>query len=107
MGFLGLFGITLLPLRAFHALRCNSRIWRKSGAGKFALFIVFAAGIAAISLSIPHVARVFRCLIGMHCGANRSSGWFSLAYIGFIYLAFEAVSNIVLAVARKVVRVAT
>ena len=107
LGFLGLFGITLLPLRAFQILHRNSYLWLTSVLGKTALLIAAAAGIAAISMSIPQVARLFRCLTEIHCGANRASGWFTLAFIGVYYLGFEVVTNVVLAVARKVNRVAT
>jgi hypothetical protein len=107
LGFLGLFGITLLPLRAFLALRRNSYLWHVSTLGKAILLVVAIAAVAAISLSVPSVARVFRCLTETYCGANRASGWFFLAFIGVFYLAFEVVSSTLLAVARRVVRVAT
>jgi hypothetical protein len=107
LGFLGLFGITLLPLRAFQILRRNSYLWRTSALGKTAVLIAAVAGISAISMSIPQVVRMFRCLTEMHCGANRASGWFTLAFIGVYYLGFEVVTNVVLAIARKVSRVAT
>jgi len=107
LGFLGLFAITLLPLRAFLALRRNSHLWHASAIGKTALLMVAVAAIAAVSLSIPPVAKVFRCLTETYCGANRASGWFFLAFIGASYLGFELLSNAVLLVARRVTRVAT
>lgn len=106
-GFLGLFAITLLPLRAFLALRRNSYLWHASAVGKTALLVVAVAAIAAVSLSIPPVAKVFRCLTETYCGANRASGWFFLAFIGALYLGFELLSNAVLLVARRATRVAT
>lgn len=107
LGFLGLFAITLLPLRAFLALRRNAYLWYASTIGKTALLIVAVAAIAAISLSLPNFAKVFRCLTEMVCGPNRASGWFFLAFIGAVYLGFELLSNAALLVARRVNRVAT
>jgi len=107
LGFIGLFGISLLPIRATLALRRNAFLWRSSFIGKAALIIVGAASIAAIAFGIPQIAGVFRCLNEMHCGANRASGWFFLAVFGACYLAFELVSIIVLAVARRLGGVAT
>jgi hypothetical protein len=107
LGFLGLFGITLLPLRAFLALRRSSYLWRVSNLGKASLLVVAATAIAAIAFGIPQIAGVFRCLTETYCGANRASGWFFLAIFGVCYLAFEVISSAVLAVARKVARVAT
>ncbi|PZU27775.1 MAG: hypothetical protein DI584_07960 [Stenotrophomonas sp.] len=107
LGFLGLFGISLLPLRAFVALRRNASLWHSSVLGKTALILVGATAIAAIAIGIPQIAGVFRCLTEMHCGANRASGWLFLATFGASYLAFELVSTAVLAVARKVGNVAS
>lgn len=102
LGFLGLFGVSLLPLRAFLALRRNASLWHSSVLGKASLILVGTTAIAAIAIGIPQIAGVFRCLTEMHCGANRASGWFFLAAFGASYLAFELVSTVVLAVARKV-----
>jgi len=107
LGFLGLFAITLLPLRTFLVLRRNSYLWHASGTGKTALLVVALVAIAAVSLSIPPLAKVFRCLTETYCGANRASGWFFLAFIGVFYFAFELFSSVVLLVARWVSRVAT
>lgn len=76
LGTVGLFAVTLLPLRAFLALRRNWHLWHESTFCKAALLMVAVAAVAALSLSIPCVARVFRCLTEAHCGANRASGWF-------------------------------
>lgn len=107
LGFLGLFGVSLLPLRAFLVLRRNAFLWHSSSIGKVSLLLVGAAAVAAIALGIPQIAGVFRCLTEMRCGANRASGWFFLAVFGVCYLAFELFSVTVLAVARRVGRVAT
>ena len=107
LGFLGLFCISLLPIRATLALRRNAFLWRLSFSGKAALVLVGAAAVAAIAFGIPQIAGVFRCLNEMHCGANRASGWFFLAAFGACYLAFEIVSIIALAVARRLGGVAT
>ena len=107
LGFLGLFGISLLPIRATLALRRNAFLWRSSFIGKAALILVGAAAVAAIAFGVPQIASVFRCLTEMYCGANRASGWFFLAVFGACYLAFELFSIIVLAVARRLGGVAT
>lgn len=107
LGFLGLFAITLLPLRSFLLIRRNFYLWHVSTIGKVALLVVAVAAVTAISLSIFPVTRVFRCLTETYCGPNRAHGWFYLAFIGTFYIGFEALSNITLAVARRAIRVAT
>ena len=107
LGFLGLFAFTLLPLRAFLALRRNLHLWHATAIGKVALLVVAVVAVTAISLSVFPVTRVFRCLTETYCGPNRAHGWFYLAFIGMIYLGFEALSKITLAVARRVSRAAT
>ncbi len=107
LGFLGLFGVTLLPLRTFFAVRRNAALWRGPMLGKIALALVAVAGISAIAFAVPQVAGVFRCLTELHCGANRASGWFFLATLGAFYGMFELFSIIVLWVARRATRVAT
>ena len=107
LGFLGLFGISLLPLRAFLALRRNASLWQSSAIGKVSLVLIGAAAVVAISFGVVLIADVFRCLTEMRCGANRASGWFFLAMFGACYLAFEILSITILTVARKVCRVAT
>jgi NADH:ubiquinone oxidoreductase subunit 6 (subunit J) len=106
LGFIGLFGVSLLPLRAFVALRRNAFLWHSSATGKTSLILVGAAALIALILGIPQIAGVFRCLTELHCGANRASGWFFLAIFGAYYLAFELFSAIVLTVARRANRVA-
>lgn len=107
LGTLGLFAVTLLPLRAFLALRRNWHLWHESTFCKATLLVVAVAAVAALSLSIPCIARVFRCLTEAYCGANHASGWFYLAFIGAYYLGFETISNVALLVARKALRVAS
>lgn len=106
LGFIGLFGISLLPLRAFLALRRNAFLWHSSAIGKISLVLVVAAAVIAIVLGIPQIVGVFRCLTEMYCGANRANGWSFLAIFGACYLAFELFSVIVLAVTHKIHRVA-
>ncbi|MBP6749409.1 MAG: hypothetical protein KA144_07205 [Xanthomonadaceae bacterium] len=101
LGFVGLFGIALLPLRVFRAVFRNASLWRASRLGKAALVLVGVVGIAAIALSVPNVARVFRCLTEGLCGPNRASAWLALCFVGAFYLAFEAISIATLTFARK------
>ena len=105
LGFMGVLAITLLPLRTFLVLRNNSHHWHKP-TGKAVLLTVVATAVAAIALSAPLAARVFRCLTETYCGPSIASGWLYLAYIGAFYLGFEVVSNFSLLVARKGTRVA-
>lgn len=107
MGFVGLFGVSLLPLQAFLALRRNAFLWHASVLGKISLILVAVAAIAAVAIGIPQIAGVFRCLTEMHCGASRASGWLFLAIFGVCYLAFELLSTVVLTVARKIDSVET
>lgn len=61
-GSLGLFGVSLLPLRAFLALRRNASLWHSSVLGKTSLILVGTTAIAAIANGIPQIAGVFPCL---------------------------------------------
>ncbi|WP_139202820.1 hypothetical protein [Pseudoxanthomonas sp. GM95] len=101
LGFVGLFAFTLLPLRAYLAIRRNKHFWHSSNVGKFALLVVAVAAVSAISLSIFPIARVFRCLAEAYCGPNRAHGWLYLAFIGLLYVGFEAISVCTIAFARK------
>ncbi len=107
LGFLGLLAITLLPLRSFLALRRNVHLWHASAVGKAALLLVAVTVVTTISLSIFPFTRVFRCLTEAYCGPNRAHGWLYLAFIGMFYLGFEVLSQTILAVARRSIRVAT
>lgn len=107
IGFVGLFGVTLLPLRAAALLRRNADLWHLSTEGKFALGLVALCAAVAIILAAVNVAGVFRCLTGSHCGSNRASGWFFLVVVGLLYSAFEIISWGVIRVTRWVAHVAT
>ncbi|NII56467.1 hypothetical protein [Luteibacter sp. SG786] len=100
--FLGLFGLSLLPLQALLALWRDAFLWRSSVLGKTSLILVGAAAIAFTAIGSPQIARAFRCLTEMHRGANCAGGWLFLAVFVACYLAFELVSVIVPAIVRKV-----
>lgn len=69
LGFVGLSGITLLPLRATHLLRGHWRRLMESNAGNVAWLAMAIFAGAAIALAVPLTARVFNCLTdSLHCG---------------------------------------
>jgi hypothetical protein len=106
-GILGLFGITLLPLRAAKLLWQHASLLRSRLINKLLYAIVGAAASVAIvgaSFCTFHVAR---CLLGGWCTADRSGGWLYLVGVGFWYAAFELVAFVVFQVGRKLARVAT
>ena len=107
LGAIGFFGITLLPLRAWLLLRAHFPILSASTLGKVAYLLVILAAILAVGLSAASLAKVAKCLLGLHCHANRSGGWFFLVSIGVWYLAFEAFAFAVFQTVRKLSRVAT
>ncbi len=68
--------------------------------------VIATAAVVAVSLSVPLVARVFRCLTETYCGPGIASGWLYRAFVGIVYLGFELITGIALLVARRSVRVA-
>ena len=107
LGVLGFFAITLLPLRSWLLLRRNSHLLSASTFGKVSYALILLAAILAIGVSGFILFKVSKCLLGLHCSANRSGGWFFLASIGFWYMAFEVLSFTILRAARRFSRVAT
>ena len=92
LGFVGLAGISLIPLRSFLVMRQLVSYWHASVHAKLAI-VFFALVATGLLVAQGHlVVRVFACLIGEHCGPNRASGWIYLAGIGFWYIVLEAVA---------------
>ena len=107
LGGIGFFGITLLPLRAWLLLRANLSLLSAPILGKAAYLLVMLAAALAVGLSTASLAKVAKCLLGLHCHANRSGGWFFLAYISVWYLSFEAFAFAIFKTVRRLSRVAT
>jgi hypothetical protein len=106
-GIVGFFGITLLPWRSFRLLRHNAVLLRTSRTGIATYALLGAAAVTSVLMASNSLFHISKCLLGFHCNANRSGGWLFLASIGFWYLAFELVSALILAVARRSKGVAT
>jgi hypothetical protein len=106
LGGIGFAGVTLLPLRSWLILRRNTPLWSELGPGRVAYALLVLCSVLALVLSGASLVKVARCLLGLHCHANRSGGWFFLACIGAYYLAFEAFAYAVLRAARRISRVA-
>jgi hypothetical protein len=103
----GLFGVTLLPLRVVMAVRNAVHLRHESIVGKLGFYVVMALSLVALAIAAFQVAGVFRCLSGLHCSANRAGGLMFLAGVGVSYLMFEAFSVAILWVTRRVIRFAT
>jgi len=101
LGAIGLFGITLLPLRAYSLLRRWSLpLWQASIAGKFLLAVTVAMVLGALAFEFQLLSRVFNCLLGESCGPKRASGLGYMAAIGFWYLCFELARLVIILLAR-------
>jgi hypothetical protein len=108
LGFVGLAGATMIPLRSWQLYRRYSRLpWRTSLSVKLLSFAVGLAISAVLIIEYKMVSGVFRCLIGEHCGPNRASGWIYLASLGVFYLLFELVGAVFWLLAHRISRVAT
>ena len=108
LGFVGLAGATLIPLRSWHLYRRYSRLpWRTSLAVKLLSVAVGLSISAVLIIEYQMVSGVFRCLIGEHCGPNRASGWIYFASLGVFYLLFELVVAAFWLLSRRISRVAT
>ena len=106
-GFLGLFGITLLPWRS---LRLIYRCWAPSRASvlsRLCFMLLILAAALALTAAVACTYDMSRCLLGYHCSANRAGGWIYLAGVGFWYAAFELVALILVFALRKLGRAAT
>ena len=106
-GVIGLFGITLFPLRAVSLFRRNISLWAASRAGKWLLVSMLFVSVLLFCLCVDATVDVSRCLLGYHCGANRASGWLNLTSIGIWYSLFEILSLPFGFLSRKVAGVAT
>jgi hypothetical protein len=105
-GFLGLFGITLLPWRSVQLVYRNWAPSRASVIGRICFLLLALAAALAFFAAVACTYDMSRCLLGYHCSANRAGGWLYLGGVGFWYFAFELVAFIVLLTARKLGRVA-
>ena len=108
LGFVGLAAISLIPLRAWYLFRPNSvrPPWRSSAAAKVLCVILGLIAGIALGIEVRLVAGLFHCLTEGYCGPNRAGGWLTLAYLGVVYLALEALLLVWSVVARRVVRYA-
>lgn len=105
-GFLGLFGISLLPWRSVQLVHRSWALSSGSYVGRTCFLLLVLAAVLALVAAVACTYDVSRCLLGFHCSANRAGGWLYLADIGIWYAAFELVAFIVLLTARKLGRVA-
>ena len=106
VGFIGFFGITLLPVRAFLNIRFFWRNRNRPLRCYAPPLIVAVLALPAAAFSALSLRAIVRCLMESHCGGNRSSGWFNLVAIGLVYLAYEALSRLALAISNRLFRVA-
>ncbi|KAF1717365.1 hypothetical protein [Pseudoxanthomonas wuyuanensis] len=101
LGFVGLAGISLIPIRSFLVMRQIVGYWHVSILAKLAI-VFFALVATALLVAQGHlVVRIFSCLIGEHCGPNRASGWIYVAGIGIWYIVLEVVAFAVRYLVRK------
>lgn len=91
-GVIGLFGITLFPIRFVTLFRKNVFLWSRSNMGKFLLVSMLLVSAVLLCFCVELTIDMSRCLLGYHCGANRASGWMKLSSIGFFYALFELLS---------------
>jgi phosphate starvation-inducible membrane PsiE len=106
-GVIGLFGITLLPLRAALLLRRHFFLWFASVSGRWLLVSMFLVSAVLLYFCVEITIDMSRCLLGYHCGPNRASGWLMLSSIGVWYSFFEFLSLLFSLLSRKISGVAT
>ena len=106
-GVIGLFGITLFPIRAVSLFRRHFFLRSASKPGKWLLFLMFLVTAVLFYFCIELTINMSRCLLGYHCGANRASGWMNLSAIGVWYGVFELLSLLFGFLSGKVSRGAT
>ena len=107
LGVIGLFAITLLPLRAYLALREHYPLLRGSPGQVFVYSLLAAVSASSLVPCIRLAYKLARCLLGFNCGANAAAGWLLLCYIGLIYLFFELVRFLIIRVAASGSQAAT
>jgi len=105
-GFVGLFGITLLPLRSVQLIYRSWAPSRASIVGRLCFSLLALAAALALFGAVACTYGMSRCLLGYYCSVNQAGGWFYLGGVGFWYLAFELVAFIVLLTARGLSRAA-
>lgn len=103
LGFIGLFGITLLPLRSYTLLRQQVPLWHCSLPAKLIAVLAVIIVVAALAVETELLSRIFRCLTGERCGPKRATGWGYLVSIGLWYMLFEAVAFALLVAGARLV----
>jgi hypothetical protein len=103
LGFVGLFGLTLLPLRCWYWLRHRGLLspWPASVPARLiniVLFITISAGFCTWFWSIY---KTMICLTQAVCGAARAAGWVQLVIFGLAYLSLEIIVFIGLRLAGR------
>jgi len=83
-GFVGLFGIGLLPIRCWSLIKKLSARKRLLVAAS-----LVASAFGAIDVIAAH--QVFTCLTQPRCGPGIASGWLYLSMFGVAYIVFELV----------------
>jgi hypothetical protein len=106
-GVVGLFGITLFPIRAFSLFQKNASLWSVSNGGKLLFSSMLLVSMFLLWGCVDLTFGVSRCLLGYHCGANMASGWLKLSSIGVWYGSFELLSLLFRFLSRKLSSVAT
>jgi len=106
-GVIGLFGITLFPVRAASLFRKHFFLWSASKSGKWLLLVMLLVCAVLLFFCLEITINMSRCLLGYHCGPNRASGWLMLSSIGIWYGFFEFLSLLFRMLSRKISGVAT
>ena len=101
---IGLFAITLIPLRGYSLLRRWSLpLWQNSISGRLLLALTLVVVIGTLVLELQLLSKVFNCLLGERCGPKRGSGLGLTVAIGLLYLSFELARLVIVLVARSLI----
>ena len=100
-GVIGFIGIAVFALRIAQMKRKYSWALRDQGVSRAAFLVAILVALAAAGLMVASLGHIGACLLGLHCGANRAAGWFSLMEIGVVYVAFELLVGLALYTARR------
>jgi hypothetical protein len=92
LGFIGLAGIGLFPLRAIVVCKDWIAFGVKSNGKWMSLAWIIITVFTSLVVHIEVTHKIFNCLTTPKCGPSIAAGWVNLAIFGGTYSAFEGLN---------------
>jgi hypothetical protein len=90
LGAVGLVAFGLLPLRIWQRAHWAFFDIPEGNVRRFARMLVSVVALLATVVYADIAQRIFNCLTESYCGPGVASGWAYLAFLGAVFIGFEA-----------------